>query len=244
MPKLMDATKQKIYQFLEENPGLHVSKIAEKMNMNISCLQEILDDLCREEVLHISYEGGFKRYYINEHQTTIHSQKMNELRKKIYTLISEHPGLNLTSIAEMLHMRVSLAEYHLFLLEKNGAIISIKETGFKRYYTKDTHISSDDRILLGLLRQEIPLKIILLLLKHPHLQHKELLEHFDIAPSTLTYHINKLLKDKIIDVQTYGAEKGYAIKNKRMVVEFLTRYKLHTMVETFTDTWNTLSYDI
>ncbi|MEM4258307.1 MAG: winged helix-turn-helix transcriptional regulator [Candidatus Thermoplasmatota archaeon] len=244
MSKQLEYHKQKIYVCLQEHPGLHISKIAETIGINISLLKIIIEEMINDGLLLAFEDAGFKRYYVNGQHEKPHAQKMNDIRKKIYMLVAEQPGLNLTTIAEMLNMRISLAEYHLFLLEKNGLIQGQKDTGFKRYYVKDATIRSEDRILLGLLRQEIPLKIILLLLKHKTLQHKDILQHFDLAPSTLTYHINKLLKEGIIDVQTFGTEKGYFLKNKTAIVAFLTKYNLNKMIETFSDTWDDLSYDI
>jgi len=49
-----------------------------------------------------------------------------ETRRKIYELIEKNPGLHLSKIAELLKMRVSLAEYHLLFLEKKDTIETIK----------------------------------------------------------------------------------------------------------------------
>ena len=127
-------------------------------------------------------------------------------------------------------------------LEKEGKIHTVKEGGYKRYYVKSSDLGVTERRMLALFRQELPLKIVLLLLNTPNLQHKELLKHFDISASTLSYHLNKLLQDGIIDVVTYGEGKGYFIKNKKAVLEFLTRYKLSKMVSNFTDMWSDLNY--
>ena len=77
---------------------------------------------------------------------------MNELleletRRKIYDLVSRNPGLHLSKIAEMLSMRVSLAEYHLLYLEKNNVIRVAKEAGYTRYYVEGAIGTLDKRIL-------------------------------------------------------------------------------------------------
>ena len=100
-----------------------------------------------------------------------------------------------------------------------------------------------DKKLLALFRQEIPLKIVFLLLQKNPMQHKELLKHFDIAPSTLTYHLNKLLRDEVISVQKYGEEKGYLIADKKVVIEFLRKYKIYKMMNNFNDIWGSINYD-
>ena len=94
-----------------------------------------------------------------------------ETRRKIYDLISKNPGLNFYKIVKMLNIRNSLAEYHLQFLVKNDLLVVVKESGYnKRYYIKDM-LGAKDRKALAVLRQEIPLQIVLYLLKNPYSKH-------------------------------------------------------------------------
>jgi predicted transcriptional regulator len=244
MRESVDFEEQKIRDLIAENPGLYLSKIAEMLDMSISTVEQYLREMERKRIIYGTVDEGYKKYYIDDSGAGIYGRKILEIRKKIYNFIAENPGLNLSKIAELLNMGISLAEYHLLYLEKNESIISIKEEGYKRYYVKSTKLGIPERKILALMRQELPLKIVLLLLKHTNLKHKELLEHFDIAPSTLSYHLHKLLQDNVIDVHTYGKEKGYSIRNKRMVLEFLMKYKLSSMVESLKDTWDDFNYKL
>jgi predicted transcriptional regulator len=158
-----------------------------------------------------------------------------DTRRKIYDLISKNPGLHLSKISEILNMRISLVEYHLRYLEKHDIITLGKETGFSRYFLKDkvgTQIKH-----YSILRQKTILNIIFFLLKHETAQHKDILENTDCAPSTLSYHLNKLIKYDIIEVQRYGEMRGYKIKNKDEIINYLIRYKPFDLFEGFTDVW-------
>ena len=165
-----------------------------------------------------------------------------QTRRKITDLISKNPGLHLSKIANLLNFRISLVEYHLSYLEKNGVIAGIKEKGFKRYYTKG-EIGVEDKKLLSLLRQEIPLRIVIFLLKNPFSQHKDILENIDVAPSTLTYHIKKLMKIGIIDIKAYDAGKGYVIDDNKRIIKLIVRYKPYSVIESFKDVWVDLQVD-
>jgi predicted transcriptional regulator len=172
---------------------------------------------------------------------------MNELldletRRKIYDLVSRNPGLHLSKIAEVLKMRISLAEYHLFYLEKNQVIISAKESGYTRYFVRGK-IGIIDKKILSILRQDIPLRIILYLLKNENSKHKNILKNFNIAASTLSYHLKKLVKHNIISVQTYGEEKGYSIVDKVKIIGILVQYKPYSLIEGFKDVWLDLNVD-
>jgi len=159
-----------------------------------------------------------------------------ENRKKIYNLIESNPGLNLSDISKILELKVQLVDYHTRYLETNELITAVKEEGFKRYYISG-QTGIKDKKMMGVLRQEIPLKIVLFLLEQPHSKHKEILENFDMAPSTLTYHINKLVKNEIIVFEDAQDKKGYTIINKKEIINFLTQYKPSKILKRFKETW-------
>ena len=241
MSQPLSLEKEKIHALIIKNPGLYLTKIAEMLGMSVNLVDQHLKEMEHNNIVFSTEEDGFKRYYIDERRDGEYKKIILGIRKKIFGLIAENPGLSLTKIAETLGMGISLARYHLNYLEKNENIIAIKEEGYKRYYIKSSEMAISERKLLSLLRQELPLKIVYLLIENKTMQHKQLLENFDIAPSTLTYHLNKLLRDGVIELQTYGKEKGYAVKNKKAIIEFLRRYRIHKMVEDFKDIWGSIN---
>ena len=133
-------------------------------------------------------------------------------------------------------MRISLVEYHLIFLEKHELIKSDKETGYKRYYIKG-QIGVRDKNYLFILRQKTVLEIILFLLKKEVSPHKKILENVDVSASTLSYHLNKLLKKDIVELKRYGENKGYFIKNKDELITILIQYKPYKIFEGFEDIW-------
>jgi predicted transcriptional regulator len=163
-----------------------------------------------------------------------------ETQKKIYILISKQPGLHLNQIARLLKINRPLAIYHLRYLEKHGLITIVKEKGFTRFYIRGK-IGIEDKRKLSILRQEIPLKIVLFLLENPLSKHKEILEKFDVAKSTLSYHLKKLVNHGIINTQVDGEEKGYAIVSEKEIVRFLIKYKPSRIALGLRDTWSDFS---
>ena len=159
-----------------------------------------------------------------------------ETRQKIYQLIVTHPGLNLSSIADLLHMSVPLVDYHTRWMAESELILIAKEGGFKRYYIKG-NVGVKDKKYLNVLRQEIPLRIVQYLLEHPYAKHKEILENFDRAASTLTYHINKLIKIGVIHFNEAQNKRGYIVTNPNDVINFLVQYKPSKTLKRFKDTW-------
>jgi predicted transcriptional regulator len=163
-----------------------------------------------------------------------------ETRRKVYDIIAKNPGLHLSKIAELLQMRISHVEYHLYYLEKHEIVTAEKSTGYKRFYIKGT-IGSKDKRYLSILRQKTLLQIVLFLLKNETVQHKEILENVDVSPSTLSYHLKKMVKHNIIDVKRYGENKGYTLKDREEVIRWLIQYKPFDLYEGFTNVWTDLS---
>ena len=236
-------TREKIRDLIRKNPGSHISKIAELLNMRISEVECYLFELEKNKIITALQDAGLKRYYMGAPTQETPEGEGEETWKRIYDLISENPGLHLSKIAELLKMSKPLAEYHLLRMEKDDKITVIKEKGYKRYYIRSEQIGPKEKEILSLLRKETLLKIVLFLASHPNAKHSEILKQLDIAPSTLSYHLNNLLKHGIISVQRYGGEKGYNIKNKKELVDFVLKYRLHIVVEGFKDLWDEMNYE-
>jgi predicted transcriptional regulator len=162
-----------------------------------------------------------------------------ETRRKIYDLINQNPGIHLSKISQILKMRTSLVEYHLLFLEKHDILKSDKETGYKRYYLKG-QIGVKDKKYLFIIRQKTVMKIILYLLKNKVSPHKIILENVDVSASTLSYHLNKLVKKNIVELNRYGKDKGYIIKNKDELISVLIQYKPYKIFDGFEDIWRDL----
>lgn len=160
-----------------------------------------------------------------------------EIRRKIYTLIKEHPGLYLSKISGLLKIRISLAEYHLNYLENHDLISCLKDEGYKRYYIKD-EIGREDKRILSLLSKKTPLKIVLVLLKYPNIRHRDLIKYFDIAPSTLSYYLKQLFKRGIITIDSENKGKlGYKVVNEKEIIRIITKYEPYNVLDGFKDVW-------
>ena len=84
-------------------------------------------------------------------------------RKRIYNFILEYPGLHLREISRRTNIPFSGLKYHLDFLEKQGLVIKKANRRYLRYYVSKK-VSEKDKEILNLLRQDIPCRIILLLL--------------------------------------------------------------------------------
>ncbi|MFP3871831.1 MAG: winged helix-turn-helix transcriptional regulator [Candidatus Natronoplasma sp.] len=158
-------------------------------------------------------------------------------RKKIYEVVKKYPGLHMRDIKRRVDMNLNLVRYHLGKLKKRGLIKERKIEGYNRYYAKEMKAAPEEKQkILAFLRKDIPLKIIVLLLeKDQPLEPKEISEEFDISPSKLSYHLNKMVKKDILEKE---GNKYHLLKPDE-VSKLLMEYKPpEDIVEGFIDVWN------
>jgi len=165
-----------------------------------------------------------------------------EIRRKIYDLIKKNPGIHLSKIPEILGIRKSLVEYHLLFMLRTKVINASKELGYSRFYVSG-EVGVKNKKILSILRQEIPLLIVLYIIKNEKAKHKELIEHFKIPASTLSYHLNKLCNKEVVYVTRSGEDKGYSIINREEILKILIQYKPYNLIDDFKDVWSDLSVE-
>lgn len=165
-----------------------------------------------------------------------------DTRRKIYDFIAQHPGVNLSKIADLLELSTQLVDYHLLYLEKHDLITIEKEGGYKRCYVKGK-IGLKDKRILSVLRQEIPLKIVLFLLKNPYSRHRDILRFLGTSSARFSYHLRKLVRNGIISESKIGDKAGYIISNKKEVIEFLIVYRPSSILMSIKETWEDFAPD-
>ena len=162
-----------------------------------------------------------------------------ETRKKIFELIEKRPGLHKREIARAMGMSLSTIDYHLHHMEKKGLVEARLDGKYKRYFIRKEGKKEDKRIF-SMLRQEVPRRILLFLISHPKAIHKEICEHIGKAPSTISFHMKKLIKEGLVEEIAMGKEKAYVVKDEEKVIDLLITYResfVDRAVDRFIDAW-------
>lgn len=164
-----------------------------------------------------------------------------ETRRDIYDVIKEYPGLHMRAIQRKTDYDLNLVKYHLIKLKDQELITEIEKEGYKRYFpdsSGEIKIDHQDKKKLSLLRNEKPLGIVLFTLKNEEVTHKQLSEEFDMAGSTLSYHLKKLVNNDIL----LKRKRKYRIEEPERISRLLLEYKPpKDVVEGFIDMWKDFS---
>lgn len=154
-------------------------------------------------------------------------------RQRVYELVDEHPGLHLREIARRLDLRASHAEYHLHQLGKAGLVKTEASDGYTRFFVAiepnreipSGAVQPEDRPWLSLLRQERPLEIVAHLLQEGPSQMGEIADAMDIAKSTLSYHVDKLGEEDVVERVREGNQRYIRLTDRERVIRLLVQHE-------------------
>ena len=176
------------------------------------------------------------------------NNKMSNMdaRSKIYDHIDKNPAIHQAQISKALKIPLSTLRYHLRFLMKQNLIKINTDGGFIRYTTVDK-IGRQEKKILCFIRKEVPRNILIYIASNVVCSQKELSKELHKTPSTIKFHINKLVKldiiiqaqvenglicrnkeDYYVDRRPVKCEKFYRLKNKDTVetlIKLFVRYR-------------------
>lgn len=166
-------------------------------------------------------------------------------RRRLFEFLEAYPGLHLRELERQLGMDVRALLHHLDFLEKHEAVTNVREGGYVRYYPRAweagyfrERIGAPEKRVLGLLRQRVPLQLVLLLADRGEVATEVLREATGLAASTLSYHLKKLRRLGIVAYRREERQRIHRLEDPDAVVQLLLRYRpLPDVVDAFLDLW-------
>lgn len=163
-----------------------------------------------------------------------------ESRRRIYDFLTANPGVHLRRIGQVLGMSTGMLSYHLGYLERNGILKSEADGHRKRYFIARAFVEAQRRIL-AILRQDVPRRIVLELLVHGDRTFAELQSSVGVSKSTLSYHIQKLLRRDLLLRARRERESLFSIRDLEEVRKLLLANRgsfQDDAVDRFADLWS------
>lgn len=165
-----------------------------------------------------------------------------ETRKRIYQHVQRFPGAHMRSIGRELAIPMGTLEYHLHYLVKADLLTTRQDPRYTRYFATG-ELSRRDKDVLAVLRQPVPRQIAAHLLLEPGSSHGALLTKFALAPSTLSFHIKKLVKAGIVAQEKVGRENLYRVVEPELVAKVLIQHRdsfFDDVIDRFAQVWTGL----
>ncbi|WP_406655802.1 winged helix-turn-helix transcriptional regulator [Methanolobus sp. ZRKC2] len=163
-----------------------------------------------------------------------------DTRKRIFEAIRASPGIHLRELERCLSMAVGSLQYHLHYLEKRNLILQIKDEQFVRYFIKDKELDANDRKVLSFLRKKACRHILMSLIEEPGMNNKDLSSAISLSPSTVSWHLNKLVASGIVQKTVNGRESNFEVVDADNVAGLMITYKgsfFDKLLDNFIEMW-------
>ena len=174
--------------------------------------------------------------FLNENE-----EKVLELdtRKKIFETARKFAGSHFREIERKTNLPSGTVKYHLSYLVKHGLLKESRDGNITRYFPKE--FGTENKILLSLLRQQKVREILLFILTHKGCSHSQIVASCGVSPSTITWHIKKLEKCKVVSIRKEGRHTYYslAVDNeeiKKLLISYQESF-LDSLVDRIIEMW-------
>jgi len=147
-----------------------------------------------------------------------------KIRKQIFNFILTFPGLHLRELSRKLQVPKTTLHYHINYLINENLIVEKLENRYKRYYV-NKKVGNYDKTTLGYMRQGVPRKIILFLFLYPEHSLNEICQEIEKPPTTVWFHLKKLVDKDIVETRRSGHSYAYRIKNQKEMYNMLISYE-------------------
>ena len=160
------------------------------------------------------------------------------IRRNIYKKISRCPGLHLRELSRLLNMPKSTLVYHINYLVKRNIITVDKKSGYERFYIS-RKFNQKDKELINVIREKVPQNLILYFCLFPVSNQREIVKfanrfenhwvkmprNLKKHPTTLAFHLNKLVERGIIDRFDKGNEVVCSLHDMEDILDLLVVYE-------------------
>jgi DNA-binding transcriptional ArsR family regulator len=131
-------------------------------------------------------------------------------RELVYERIRTEPGVSTHKLAAGVDFGWSTLAYHLRVLERNQLIVSVRDGRYKRFFDRQSGAYANGRKhLVAVLKNETTLALARAVLDQPGVTQKTLSERFQLSPSSVHWHIERLSEAQLLEKRRDGHNVRY-----------------------------------
>lgn len=163
-----------------------------------------------------------------------------DTRKRIFEAIRASPGIHLRELERCLSVAVGNLQYHLHYLEKRNLIMQMRDEQFVRYFVKDKELDDNGRMVMSFLRKKACRHILVTLMEEPGMNNKDISLAIGLSPSTVSWHLNKLVAAGVVKRTVNGRESNFLVVDPENVTELIISYKgsfFDKLLDNFIEMW-------
>jgi predicted transcriptional regulator len=143
-----------------------------------------------------------------------------ESRKRIYEYLIANPGVHLRRIGQALGMSTGMLSYHLGVLEREELVKSEAARHRRRYFLAQAY-RPDQRLVVALLRERVPRRVLIELATYGQRSFADLLHATGVTKSTLSYHLSKVVASGVVFRGRRERESVFSLRDGAGVTDLI-----------------------
>lgn len=128
----------------------------------------------------------------------------NDARRLVADLVSENPGMSLHELVARTDYSRNAVSYHLFVLEKEDQITSVKDGKYRRYFPRDGKYVNGAKKVVSVLMNDVSRKIAQFVHDQPGSIQREVCDGLGTTPSATCWHAKRLESQGVIRKERDG----------------------------------------
>ncbi|OPY28873.1 MAG: Helix-turn-helix domain protein [Methanocella sp. PtaU1.Bin125] len=137
----------------------------------------------------------------------------NRNRLRIFSYVQSNPGCTPAEITARQHMANGTVKYHVQMLEAEGMIVLRRMGKFTRLF-KSASGSDLEKAAVTYMRNETSRNLLQAIMERPGITNSSLAEQFQLDKSSIHWHIERFLKDRMIRFEQDGKYKRYFVSEE------------------------------
>lgn len=117
----------------------------------------------------------------------------NDARRLVSELVRSNPGLSLNEVVSNTGYSRNAVSYHLFVLEKEDELVSIKDGKYRRYFPRNGKYVNGAKNVVSVLRNETTLQMAREVFSRPGTIQRELCKELGTTASAACWHAKRLV---------------------------------------------------
>jgi predicted transcriptional regulator len=137
----------------------------------------------------------------------------NRNRNRIFNYVQMNPGCTPAEITAQQNMANGTVKYHVQMLEAQGMIVLRRMGKFTRLF-KSASGSEMEKAAISYMRNETSRNLLQAIMERPGITNSNLAEQFRLDKSSIHWHIERFLKDRMIRFEQDGKYKRYFVSEE------------------------------
>jgi predicted transcriptional regulator len=134
----------------------------------------------------------------------------HDVRANIVRILATNAGCHLRGLQRRSNLGLGQLRHHLKVLEAGGFVVRQRDGRKVRYYLPD-EVPLQDRELFAALYQEVPRRMLALLVARPGARHGDLARALERPAATISYHLARLQEAGLVRSMKRGSLVYYVV---------------------------------